>query len=142
MPSNFLDTCRIAIIWYACDCDYMRNSFSLRYAKMRFLRKILCLFGGCNIREIKTKPGINGLIQPTLPPGANFTEWHSHMYDGEMISDMSEHQNDIVPPQTIWNFSKKWWKNDENRRKSNSKFHKNTIMLLPDIGCIFPPKMK
>ena len=58
------------------------------------------------MRENKTKPGINGLIQATLPRGANFTEWHAHIYDGEMISDMSEHKNDIVPPQIIWNFSK------------------------------------
>ena len=30
--------------------------------------------GGCKMRENKTKPGINGLIQATLPLGANFTE--------------------------------------------------------------------
>ena len=53
------------------------------------------------MREIKTKPEINGVIRPALPRGANFTEWHAHMYDVEKISDMSEHQNDIVPHQTI-----------------------------------------
>ena len=62
--------------------------------------------GGCNMRENKTKPSIDGLILQTLPWGANFTEWHALMYDVEMISDISERQNDIVPIQTIWNLCK------------------------------------
>ena len=115
---------------------------TLRYAKMCFLRKILCLLADATCVKIKLSLKLADLIQPTFPRCANFTEWHADMYDVEMISDMSEHQNDVVPPQTIWNFSKKWWKNDENRRKLNSKFHKNTTMLLPDIWCIFPQKMK
>ena len=141
-PSNFLDIRRIAIILYACYCDDTKNSFPPSdMEKCAFWEKS---YGYWQMQQAwkETKPAIDGVIRQTLPRGANFTEWHAHMYDVEMISDMSEHQNDIVPLQTTWNFSKKWWKNDENRRKLNSKFHKNTTMLLPDIGCIFPPKMK
>ena len=48
--------------------------FHPQICKNVVFEKNLMSIGGCNMRENKTKPGINGLIRATLPRGANFTE--------------------------------------------------------------------
>ena len=86
-PSNFLDIRRIAIILYACDCDDMRNTFPPSdMQKCAFWGK-LYVYWRMQHAWKNTKPEIDGLIRATLPRGANFTEWHAHMYDVEKISD-------------------------------------------------------
>ena len=52
----------------------MRNSFQPSDMENVLFEKNLTSIGGCNMRENETKPEIDGLIQATLPRGANFTE--------------------------------------------------------------------
>ena len=87
-PANFLDTCRIAIILYACDCDDIRNSFPPSDMKKCAFWKKSYVYWQMQQAWKETKFAIDGVIRPTLPRGANFTEWHAYMYDVEIISDM------------------------------------------------------